>query len=348
MQNPKIYFICPKNRFAHGGIKQIYRQVYFLRKNGFDAYLLKKIPSNDNWFNLDIPVKYSREIFKKIKFAKLNYGNDFFNRQLIKYLRSKSILISKEDILVFPEIFGPNIGKVYPNNPKVIFNQNCYYTFSHFSMFNDIENHIYNNPKLIGTIVASSDAENYLSFTFPKINVLKIRLGIDSSIFKYSSEKKKQIAYMPRKLPEDVLQVLNILQNRSNFDSWKFVPIENKSESEVAQIMLESAIFLSFNHTEGFGLPPAEAMACGCIVIGYKGQGGKDYLNTTYSYPIDDGNVASFAKTIEEVISEFSINENAMKKKGKLASDFILGEFNLENEEKDVLKVWQNILQIDN
>jgi hypothetical protein len=37
-----------------------------------------------------------------------------------------------------------------------------------------------------------------------------------------------------------------------------------------------------------------------------------------------------------------------MKKKGKLASDFILGEFNLENEEKDVLKVWQNILQIDN
>ncbi|MGS0747759.1 glycosyltransferase [Halpernia sp. GG3] len=347
MLNPKIYFVCPNNKFAHGGIKQIYRQVYFLRKNGFNAVLLKKIPTSDNWFKLDIPVEYSREVFKEIKFAKINVGGDFFNRQLIKYLKKKSVVISAEDIFVFPEIFGPHIGKIYPENRKVIFNQNCYYTFRHFSLENDVENNIYKNPKLLGTIVASNDAENYLSYTFPKINVLKIRLGIDGAIFKYTSIKKKQIAYMPRKLSEDVLQVLNILQNRNNIVGWKLFPIENKDEAEVSEIMQESAIFLSFNHKEGFGLPPAEAMACGCVVIGYKGQGGKDYFNENYSYPIDDGDIATFAKTIEAVIGEFSIDENRMKIKGKEASDFILGKFNLANEEKDTVKVWREILKIN-
>lgn len=345
MQNPKIFFICPKNKFVHGGIKQIYRQVYFLRKNGFNAVLLKKTASNDKWFKLDIPIEYSQELFSNIKFGKVNSGPNFFNKQLLKYLKSISTSISTEDILVFPEIFGPYIGKIYPENNKVIFNQNCYYTFRHFSFFNDIENHIYKNPKLLATIVASNDAKNYLSFAFPKINVLKIRLGIDSTIFQYSPEKKKQIAYMPRKLSDDVLQVLNILQNRNNIEDWKFIPIENKSETEVAKIMHESAIFLSFNHKEGFGLPPAEAMACGCIVIGYKGQGGKDYFNEDYSYPIDDGDIAKFAKTIEEVTMEFSTNYNSMVRKGKVASEFILGEFNLVNEEKDTIKIWQNFVK---
>lgn len=346
MSTPKIYFLCPKNKSAHGGIKQIYRQVYFLNKNGFNAVLLKKAPSNDHWFNLKIPVEYSREVFKELKFAKLNYGNDFFNRQLIRYLKTKSVAINREDILVFPEIFGPHIGNIYPNNRKVIFNQNCYYTFRHFSLFDDVENHIYKNPKLIGTIVASNDAETYLKFVFPEIKIEKIRLGIDKTIFNYSAKKKNQIAFMPRKLEEDVLQVINILKNRNNISDWEFIPIENKTESEVAKIMTESAIFLSFNHKEGFGLPPAEAMACGCIVIGYKGQGGKDYFNENYSYPIDDGDISTFGKTIEEVVTAFSKSENIMKIKAKEASNFILQEFSLENEEMDTLKVWREILKM--
>ena len=35
-------------------------------------------------------------------------------------------------------------------------------------------------------------------------------------------------------------------------------------------------IFLSFGHPEGFGLPLAEAAACGCYLIGYSGLGGRE------------------------------------------------------------------------
>ena len=45
------------------------------------------------------------------------------------------------------------------------------------------------------------------------------------------------------------------------------MPIENKSRNEVAKILQESQLFVNLVYQEGFGLPSAEAMACGCPVI---------------------------------------------------------------------------------
>jgi glycosyltransferase involved in cell wall biosynthesis len=346
MTNPKIYFICPQNKFASGGVKQIYKMVEILNNNGFNAVLLLKKNGKEKWFNSKVSIETSPYLFKKIKYSYTRKKINFWRKIVLHYLKLKSLKFQKNAILVFPEIYGPNISSLEPEIQKVIFNQNCYYSFEHFSLFDDVENNIYKNPKLIATIVASNDAKKYLKFAFPKIRIKKMRLGIDENIFTYSSAKKKQIAFMPRKLQNDVVQVINILKSRHKIDDWEFVPIENKSEKEVAEIMKESAIFLSFNHKEGFGLPPAEAMACGCIVIGYKGQGGKDYFNENYSYPIDDGDISTFAETIEKVATEFFINESSFLKKGKETSDFILNEFNLDNEEQDTLKAWRSILEI--
>jgi len=43
----------------------------------------------------------------------------------------------------------------------------------------------------------------------------------------------------------------------------------------VADILRSSRVFLSFSQREGFGLPPLEALACGCAVVGYHGFGGR-------------------------------------------------------------------------
>ena len=115
------------------------------------------------------------------------------------------------------------------------------------------------------------------------------------------------------------------------------------SEQDVAKILKDTTIFLSFNHQDGFGLPPAEAMACGCIVIGYTGQGGEEYFNETFCYPIQDRNVHEFAKTLEQVINDYKSDPKPLIEKGRKASEFILTEYALEIEKNDIVQVWNDI-----
>lgn len=343
----KIYFICPSNNFASGGVKQIYRQVETLNKNGFEAYLLlKKKRKKENWFNSDVPASYSPLIFKQLKYLYKKKKINFFRNIILKFLKAQSKKIEADSILVFPEIYGPDIHKIEPEIFKVIFNQNCYYTFQYFSIHESYKTTPYNHPKTLATIVASKDAERYIKYAFKDTKVLTMRLGIDDKIFRYSKNKEKQISFMPRKLGDDVMQVINILKQRNNLKDWALVPIENKSEAEVADIMKNSMIFLSFNHKEGFGLPPVEAMSCGCYVIGYTGQGGKEYFKPEFSSQVEDGNIIQFVERIEECIEKYERNSEEILAKGKLASEFVIQNYNLNIEINDTIKNWSNITRI--
>lgn len=51
------------------------------------------------------------------------------------------------------------------------------------------------------------------------------------------------------------------------FDTVGFTVVNPKNDEEIADIFNKSHIFISTSWWEGFGLPPLEAMACGCAVI---------------------------------------------------------------------------------
>ena len=148
---------------------------------------------------------------------------------------------------------------------------------------------------------------------------------------------------MTRKNPQDVMQVINILKFRGMLDDFDIVPIENKSEAEVAQIMRDSLIFLSFSYAEGFSLPAAEAMACGSIVIGYHGMGGKEFFDPAFSYPIQNADIIAFAQAVEEVIKEYNNNPHIFEKKGQQASEYILKTYTTEKEKEDIRTFWNEI-----
>lgn len=341
----KLYFLCPNNEHATGGVKQIYRQVETLRKNGFDAYILhKKQGKKDRWFNINVPIVYSPYLFKKLKHLYNEKQIGFLEKIEMFFLKQSSIKLESDSILIIPEVYGPHIHKIEPNVKKVIFNQNCYYTFGYYSMYKEYLVNPYNDNNTIATIVASDDAEKYLNYCFPNITVYKMRLGIDDSIFNFAKNKKKQICVMPRKLGDDVNQVIQIIKQRNLYKDWDIVFVDNKSELEVANIMKDSLIFLSFNYKEGFGLPPVEAMSCGCYVIGYKGQAGKEYFKQEFSYPINDGDIIQFVKAIEETVNIYENKPEEIITKGELASEFVRNNYSLKNEEDDIIKIWSKIL----
>jgi glycosyltransferase involved in cell wall biosynthesis len=348
MNNTKIYFICPKSKKPTGGIKQIYRQVDILNKNGFNAVILhKKLKYKCSWFLNQTIVESNLYLFKQIDYY-LHYQNhskikSFYKKLILNIYSFFSKKTEPNSIFVFPEVIGDKINLIEPNSKKVIFNQNCYYTFLGYPLDFDINKSPYIHSNTIATIVVSEDSKTYIEYAFQNLNLYRIRLGIDKNVFYPKSNKKKQIAFMPRKLEKDVHQVLNILQQRNFSKDWTFVAIDNKSESQVAQIMQESYIFLSFNQTEGFGLPPAEAMACGSIVIGYSGRGGREYFKDNLTYEIEDRDIMGFASKIEEITNLIDKDENSFIVKGEKASEYILNEYNLKNEENDVIHIWKDI-----
>jgi glycosyltransferase, group 1 family len=149
---------------------------------------------------------------------------------------------------------------------------------------------------------------------------------------------------MPRKLTDDVRQVILILKLRGKLKDWKLVPIDNKTEQEVAEIMKQSTFFLSFNHREGFGLPPVEAMACGCYVVGYHGQGGKEYFKPEFSSLVEGGDIIAYVKKVEELLSTYEKSPETIIEKGKKASEYILSHYTMDKEEEDTIKIWNDIL----
>ena len=63
-----------------------------------------------------------------------------------------------------------------------------------------------------------------------------------------------RVSYIGR---EDLNQVLHIMKVNKIAEGFDLVPIQKKTENEVAQILRDSLIFLSFGKAEGFPCPVA-------------------------------------------------------------------------------------------
>jgi hypothetical protein len=361
--NQRIFFVCDDVNNPTGGIKQLYRQVDILNKNGFNAFILHRwFGFRCTWFNNFTKIAYYYPLFEAIDELLLEKSNkkgilsfllkirSFYKNNIKKNIlktknKSKIITIEKDDIFVFPEVFGPKIGDLVKNNRKIIYNQGAYQTFFHYDLELKSTATPYLNNKLIATIVNSENAKQYINYAFPNMNVQRVRYGIDCKNFYFNETKKRKIAYMPRRLRVDLVQVINILKFKGILDNWELVEIHNMNESQVANALRECVFFLSFSINEGFGMPPAEAMACGCVVVGYSGKGGKEFFKNDFCYPIEDRDVLSYVKTLEKVIKEYEIDDKPFVEKGRIASEFILSEYSMEMEVKTIVSCWEEMLK---
>jgi len=91
--------------------------------------------------------------------------------------------------------------------------------------------------------------------------------------------------------PKDLIQTLCALKQRQNITAvliasrrpvhhiprWIKVAIRPSLES-LREIYNSAKIFLHTSHTEGWGLPVMEAMACGCAVASYASEGVREFI----------------------------------------------------------------------
>ena len=89
-----------------------------------------------------------------------------------------------------------------------------------------------------------------------------------------------RVAYMPRKNKALAAMIRRFITTRARRTGQRlaFFPIENLPPDGVAEALRACHVFLATGFPEGCPLPPLEAMACGCLVAGFAGFGGFDYL----------------------------------------------------------------------
>lgn len=235
----RVFVLCPDHAPPSGGIRKLYRHVDVLRKNGIEACVVHTREGfRCTWFANDTPVAYHAQVRPR-----------------------------PSDFVVVPEVYGPGLAGLHPGVPKVVFNQNAYLTFRGYSLDPADGRTPYTSPEVVATFAVSEDNRDYLSYAFPNLRVVRLHYGIDAERFA-PRRKKKVIAFMPRKHAEDAVQVINLLKHRGSLSGWQVVAIDGRPEADVADILSGCAVFMSFGQSEGCPLPPLEAMACGCAVVG--------------------------------------------------------------------------------
>ena len=89
-----------------------------------------------------------------------------------------------------------------------------------------------------------------------------------------------RVGYMPRKNKALAALLRRMAEARTARTGihYAFAPIDGLSPDGVAEVLRGCHIFLATGFPEGCPLPPLEALACGCVVAGFSGFGGFDYM----------------------------------------------------------------------
>jgi len=110
-----------------------------------------------------------------------------------------------------------------------------------------------------------------------------VRPALDGALYRpaqQQSSKVVRIGWMPRKnkaLAGQIRQIADGMDGK-NDGRAQWVEIHGMTPAEVGQALGSCHIFLATGFPEGFSLPPLEAMASGCAVVGFTGFGGWDYM----------------------------------------------------------------------
>ncbi len=309
------WFLTPDSPVPTGGIRTIYRFVDHLVAAGIPAWVVHETRGfRCRWFESDTPVTWLEDV-------RLGTG----------------------DLIVVPEISVTMAAERWPGVPKLVLNQNPYLTFLGAGLPPQPPPDVLPDD-VVSIATVSDDAVDYLTLAFPGTRIDRIHYGIDPRLFHApEGPKERALAFMPRKRAEDLFQVLRILERRRSLDGWRLYPIGNLPEGETARVLRRTAVFLSFNDREGFGLPPVEAMASRCVVAGFAGQGGEEYLRPDTGFPVREGSITDFVRAVENVTSAWDQGERYDDLTSKAAT-FVASRYSPEHERDDIVRIFSSAL----
>lgn len=316
----RVIFYCPEPKQAVGGVSVIYQFAATLRDHGVEAFVLHPTKGY---------VYPGAEVSPSIQY-------------------SDDAAFTTSDIFVIPEIFGPSWAELVSPAKFVVLNQNAFLTFNQWELDETRSEgftHVYEHPNLLAVVCVSSSNRRYVRTICDLAPMHQLTYGVEaiSSVHKFR-DRELSIAYMPRKRSGDSSQVLQLLALWGELNDVQVHRIDGMGPAAVRETLAHTAIFLSFAEMEGFSLPVLEAMAAGCLVIGYDGSGGADALSNRTGYPIPYGDTLAFAQATRKALTAIRKGRfRSIERRVERASKLMRSERTIERQEESMLAIWSEI-----
>ncbi|WP_434451912.1 glycosyltransferase [Lentzea sp. E54] len=273
----QVVYVVPDVTEPSGGVHAIYRHAELAGRTGVDA-----------------KVWHLAEDFRCWWFS-----------SSAKVISGETVELGPDDLLVVPEVLVMDGFDPAPGVRKVIYNQNHYYTYDNFSGTD------YPAWKPAPQVWAGSVmTTNVLKALLPKLKVQLVPNVIDTGLYRFAEERKRKIVLLPRKRPREATVLTSIFKNDKRFAGVEVVALDDVTEQQIADELADASIFIALHRDEGFGLPVAQALAAGCVVVGYPAGGGAEQFTAPGTHAVEDADVLSIVeKTAAVLAQEPSIDE---------------------------------------
>jgi len=255
---------------------------------------------------------------------------------------SEETEVGPDDTLVVGELdIDLVVGAARPVR-HVVLNQSGHLTWQHRPEV--VVSHYAAPRGLLGVVVVSDHSAAYVAHAYPEIPVVRVWNGVDPAVFHLGGGSDRALGYHPRRGAGDADQVLHMLRARGKLGGWEVRRFEGMPQRDFARALRTTRVVLSTTYQEGFGLPIAEAMASGCVVVGYHGFGGQELMDPSFSVPVPTGDVLALATALEDVLEQDRLDPDWCTRRGASAARFIAGEYSLEREAASVVAAYRDLL----
>ncbi len=308
---PAIYYAC-KLPLRAGGELVNFQHVAGLRRLGWRAFALLEGPDDAAGTALPVPAVRSGAGWMPLP----------------------------DDWLVVPEVTPPDSLAALAWLPArlVIHNQNPFYTFRGVRDIGAL-----NALGLAGGLCCSRFTRETLHGWGSATDWQVVRPALLPHFAAAAGQlaRRRQIAYMPRKRPAEAAALAALFRER--FPRWAdlpWVPIQDMSRQQVARALAESEVFVSLGKDEGLGLPPLEAMAAGCLVCGFDGQGGREYATPDNGLWVADGDFEGFAQALATTLDLDELEVERRLASGRATA----ATFSQDRFESELDSAWRHLL----